>query len=92
MATERNNRNLFHTAHYNIIAKQFREALTPYFRGIYVDDSAGMSIRWALTNLAFSMAKRFKIDNELFDAPKFLDACSPDADVYPLSELWEDKA
>jgi hypothetical protein len=44
----------------------------------------------ALVNLALSFAKRFKEDNPKFDPLKFLDACSPDPDIYPISELWED--
>jgi hypothetical protein len=38
--------------------------------------------------MALVLAKRFEKDNPLFDPIAFLDACSPDVERYPLSELW----
>jgi hypothetical protein len=79
--------SLFHKAHYNIIAAQFSGAFDVYLT------EPRKSIRLAkiraIVDLALSMAKRFREDNEEFDPHKFLDACSGDADLYPLSELWE---
>lgn len=51
-----------------------------------------MVLAWraATVDLALEFAKYFEGDNDRFDALKFLDACSPDVDMYPLSELWED--
>jgi hypothetical protein len=43
-----------------------------------------------LAALALNLAKRFKADNEWFVPSVFLNACSPNTDLYPLSELWED--
>ena len=45
--------------------------------------------RGVLVSLSLDLARRFKDDNEEFDPIKFLDACSPNVDLYPLSELWE---
>ena len=86
----------FSKQHYNAIAKDIREEFasclseysnpTPYnklskLRRLYCTD--------ALVKLALRFARRFQEDNEYFDPLKFLDACSPDTDLYPLSELWE---
>lgn len=43
-----------------------------------------------LADLALAFAKRFTED-EGFDPVTWLDKCSPDTDLYPLSELWEEK-
>jgi len=79
------NRQLFNTAHYEIIAKQFRTKLEPLFTDVEGDAGA----RAALVDLALGLTKRFALDNELFKPELFLDRCSPDTDRYPLSELWE---
>lgn len=42
-----------------------------------------------LVSFAIELAKHFKKDNENFDPVRFLDACSPDSERYPLSELWD---
>jgi hypothetical protein len=85
---------LFHQAHYNIIAARIRETMpidlapnTPQYDKIREHN---MVSRAALTDLALSLAHRFKEDNPNFRPLSFLDACSPNTDVYPLSELWED--
>jgi len=41
-----------------------------------------------IAELALDFAKSFEEDNPIFDPIKFLDACSPDEELYPLSELW----
>jgi len=41
-----------------------------------------------LVNLAIELAKRFTLDNDDFDPCIWLDRCSPDEELYPLSELW----
>jgi hypothetical protein len=48
------------------------------------------SARTVLALLALDAARRFKEDNPEFDHLKWLDQCSPDPTLYPLSELWED--
>jgi len=80
--------------HYNAIAKEIRELYPPYHAGYEQgwDNQRKRTIldqRAILTTLAVNFAKRFKEDNEAFDPLKFLDACSPNTDLYPLSELWE---
>lgn len=79
------NAKKFHRGHYEIIAARFREALTPY---LGKDSDHDIGAKNALINLALSMAVRFQADSEDFDALIFLDRCSPDDQVYPLSELW----
>jgi hypothetical protein len=76
---------LFHRAHYNIIAARFRE------QNWYTRSSSDYArqARTSLTNIALDLAERFQEDNERFDPLKFLDACSPDPERMPLSELWE---
>lgn len=79
----------FHAAHYNAIAKDIRE-LFPIDTQDENARRSNMTVRATLANVALKFAKRFEADNELFKPLKFLDACSPDTDLYPLSELWED--
>ena len=69
-------RKLFHRAHYNIIAKVIRDE--------YTRSPVGINHK-----LLLSLAAELKSDNPRFDPIKFLDACSPDPDVFPFSELWE---
>jgi hypothetical protein len=83
----------FSAQHYNAIAKDIREEFSEHMAiptGGEHTRSVDMSYRAALCNLAIRFAKRFQKDNERFDPLKFLDACSPNTDLYPLSELWED--
>jgi hypothetical protein len=80
---------LFHRAHHNIIAKQLREM----YGELTGTDSPGENsmaflAQRTLEEIALRLAKRFQEDNPLFDPLRFLDACSPDPDLYPLSELW----
>lgn len=80
-------RMLFHTAHYNIIAKEIREKYSTH-------GSCNMQpykfANRTLEELAVSFAERFKLDNPRFNPIEFLDACSPDPDIFPFSELWEE--
>lgn len=89
-------KRLFHQAHYNIIAAQIKNLFPiddPDVRfsiGDYVGIKVeNMKYRAILCQLAVNLAKRFLEDNPDFDPLKFLDACSPNTDLYPLSELWE---
>jgi hypothetical protein len=86
-------RELFHRAHYNALAKEIRE-LFPIDEHIldselYETRTRLIHYRTCLTELALSLCKRFKEDNPRFDPIKFLEACSPDNDLYPLAELYE---
>jgi hypothetical protein len=56
-----------------------------------VNNDYHVGARNALIELAVRFAIRFDKDNERFDPHKFLDACSPDAEQYPLSLLWDDR-
>lgn len=89
----------FSTQHYNAIAADVRAELTdatafysPTFE--HLTSSVAKDRRYyaidSLVKLALRFAKRFKDDNENFDPLLFLDACSSDADLYPLSELWDE--
>jgi hypothetical protein len=79
----RRNYPLFHMAHYNILAAQVREHLFSTYADRKIH--SGSMLRFT-----FSLTKRLKQDNPEMDHLKFLDACSPDPTMYPLSELWED--
>lgn len=83
---------LFHRAHYNILANQFKENWPPttneYLLGASDDLTASYFI---LTNLAISMAVRFKKDNPSFDPSAWLNQCSPDPKLLPLGTLWKDR-
>jgi hypothetical protein len=78
------------TKHYNAISKEIREQFP--VEGTLHDQQVH---RGVLVSLALSLCKRFKQDSDEatagfdFDPIKFLDACSPNPDLYPLSELWE---
>jgi hypothetical protein len=89
--------------HYNAIAKEIRELFPTYDSstdGMYESEESSwhvqrkkenMARRGVLSALALSLAHRFKEDNERFDVMKFLTACSPDNDRFPITELWEDE-
>jgi len=80
------NKQMFHTGHYNVIAKQFREAFSVWEDR---DDPTTLHAWSALVDLMLNMALRFQADNERFDPERFLAACSPDPNKYPFSDLWE---
>ena len=80
----------FHKLHYNFVAKRIKEQ---WDMGGDADTAVmrlmAQTNRAVLGDLAVSFARAFKKDNEAFDPLKFLDACVPDSDLYPLSEVWE---
>lgn len=84
------NARKFHKGHYEIIAKQFRVALEPWFDAppTVLERQDNIKVRNALVNLALNFALRFQADSELFDPDIFLTRCSPDPDKWPLAELW----
>lgn len=83
----------FSQQHYNAIAKDIREEFESYGLGSnvsFVPNKTELLTRSdTLVKLALRLAKRFQRDNENFKPLIFLDACSPNPDVYPLSELWD---
>lgn len=85
METEGHNIRVgFHARDYNFVAKRIREVF-PMEQG-----ERSMIERSILCILAMKFAHAYLEDNRLFDPLKFLDQCSPDAELYPLSELWGD--
>ena len=68
---------------WNLVAKILRETYATGF-----DDPFIRGSRRTIETLAVKFAQRFQED-EGFDPLAFLDKCSPNPDLYPLSELWE---
>ena len=85
------NRKAFNAAHYNIVAGRLRNALEPYMQPNTQEIANGslLHARVALVDLCLSFAYRFQADNEDFDPIRFLKACSPNVDEFPLDELWD---
>jgi hypothetical protein len=82
-------RPVFHRAHYNILAKQFREQFALYLPGgINMHKLGAMEARGAILNMALAMARRLQEDNPQFDPLMWLDECSTEG--YPFSEFWEE--
>ena len=82
----------FHKMHYVFVAKRIRENFDP--SDGYESATSKLiatTNRAVLADLALDFARSFKEDNPSFDPLKFLDACSPDYDLFPLSELWDDE-
>ena len=80
----------YHRMFYNFVAKRLREVYPRGPLGPFDADNILMNGgRRIVEQLALDFAARFKEDNPDFDVPRFLDQCSPDADLYPFSELWE---
>lgn len=73
----------FHKQHYNLVAKKLR---THFPTGD--NEHLQIVMRGLICELALDFARSFEEDNPNFDPIKFLDACSPDPDRYPMSELW----
>lgn len=79
---------------WNFVAKRIRENF-PIGRAEdnYSEHSRikVLTERAAVVSIALDFARNFKRENpDGFDPLVFLDQCSPDVDMYPLSELWED--
>lgn len=101
------NRKLFHRAHYEILAKRFREALEPYctsdaddtnyvkvgeYTRIQNPRTENLAARFVLVKLAMDLCLRLLADNEEFKPVTFLNRCSPNPDTLPLGKLWADYA
>ena len=71
---------------WNLTAKILRNA---YPTGKFADDAETYRERRTIERIALSFAERFTQD-EGFNPLDFLDKCSPDTDLYPISELWEE--
>lgn len=68
---------------WNLVAKILREEFPV---GRHVGEQ---SQRMVVADIAVAFAKRFAED-EGFDPISWLDKCSPDPEMYPLSELWDE--
>lgn len=68
---------------YNLVAKVIRERLE-----VLIKEPG--NARTEVLVIALAFAHKFKKDNSSFNHLAWLDRCSPDSDLYPLSELWED--
>lgn len=79
MATSQNRYAAPHV--HNLVAKILRENYPKY------PEEGILAQRRQIEELALAFAKRFQED-EGFDPIAFLDKCSPDTDLYPISELW----
>lgn len=75
---------------WNLVAKTLREH---YDSGPIFNSEASVSAQIAqreIEDIALAFARRFSQD-EGFDPVSWLDKCSPDSDLYPFSELWEEE-
>src|SRR5580765_6179720 len=86
----------FNQLHYNFVAKRLRLNFERYLDDNEYsirDNSTRNKVRNAccsvVVNIAMDFAESFREDNPSFDPLVFLDQCSPNTDMYPLSELWE---
>jgi hypothetical protein len=78
----------YHPPTVNLVAKVIREELTVVVEGDLSHSYKVLSADVA-TKIALNFARRFAKDNHDFNPLKFLDQCSPNPQLYPLSELWE---
>ena len=69
---------------YNLVAKVLREEFPIKHKNTATTRAQGETC----VRIALNFADRFMADNEDFDPLRFLDACSPDTDQFPFSELW----
>lgn len=79
----------FSAKDYNFVAKRFRENYPAEYDISTKEDVLLQRTMFCVLILDF--AEAFEKDNPRFDPLKFLDACSPDVYVFPLSELWESR-
>jgi hypothetical protein len=77
----------FSAKDYNFVAKRIREQNWH----LHNNTAVAHATRYSLTELALDLAEHYADDNDRFDPLRFLDACSPDPDQMPLSELWDNR-
>lgn len=71
---------------YNFVAKRIREE----FPTDHENDTITLVKRGTLVDLSLRCAMGFLQDNPDFLPLQFLKSCSPNPDVYPIHELWDD--
>lgn len=69
---------------HNFVAKRIRED----FPTDHDKDTITLVKRGTLVDLSLRCALGFLRDNPNFNPLKFLQACSPDPEVWPIQELW----
>lgn len=83
----------FDRQHYNALAKLFREnfpqEIKPEDMVNPLENLNKRIKREQHVLMIVELAEYFVKGDPGFKPLKFLDACSPDTDVYPLSELWD---
>jgi len=77
----------FQRQHHNAIAKLMRDN---WPADLHNERKVELAVRGHHVNTCINFARYLKWDNPFFDPLHFLDACSPDSDMYPLSELWDE--
>jgi hypothetical protein len=87
-------RKLFHRAHYNIIAARINEQATDVIQRF--NDKTWTVTQFdasmlTLENLALALAHSLAKDNLDFLPVLFLNKCSPNTDLYPWGELWNEE-
>ena len=70
---------------YNLVALVMREQWPAYHK----NNAEVRAATHTHVTIALNFAKRFTEADPNFDPVSWLDKCSPDSDLYPLSELWE---
>lgn len=80
----------YHPMFYNFVAKRLRQNYPNGDAHTSRERVAQQVAQRIVEDIALEFADRFLADNPEFDAVRFLDSCSPDTDLYPISELWED--
>lgn len=70
---------------HNTVAKVMREEWPAH----HVNNAQVRAATHTHVSICLNFAKRFAEDDATFDPVAFLDKCSPDPELYPLSELWE---
>lgn len=94
---------LFHRGHHNVIQGQILTSLLDTWPNSNEMSLHGYSTesvhrfsdrllgRNAVIVVAVRLANRFKQDDPNFDPVEWLNGCSPDADQYPLGELYTEE-
>jgi hypothetical protein len=84
------NQRIFGPQHWNAIAKDLREEYNFVCTKEHTNHDVILIRLRQIEHVALRFAMRFNIDSQDFDPLKWLDQCSPDTDMYPFSELWEE--
>lgn len=71
---------------YNFVAKRIREDFPTEFE----NDTITLVKKGTLVDFALRCAFGFLQDNHNFKPLEFLTKCSPDPELYPIQELWDE--